>query len=94
MKKILFVLSVLTLLSCGCNRNEDKGMQNNKGEMQREENLPIDQSGDAQMEQDQSGQRPGFEKEQNMENDVVTDPMDDQPDFQEDGPDINEEMER
>lgn len=41
MKKILFVLSALTLLSYGCNRNEDTAVESNRG-LQQEESRSMD----------------------------------------------------
>lgn len=40
MKKILFLLSALTLLSYGCNRNEDAGTATDSG-MQQEETRDL-----------------------------------------------------
>lgn len=41
MKKILFVLSALTLLAYGCNRNEDTAVESNRG-LQQEESRTMD----------------------------------------------------
>lgn len=103
MKKILFVLSALTLLSYGCNRNED-AVDSTRG-MQREESRSIENmddtseamprtspsdiqraedrvEDDAQMEQDRSGQTPGFEKDQHRDSDTMTKPLEDRPDLE------------
>ena len=98
MKKILFVLSVLTLVSYGCNRNEDAGAPA-AGRVQEEQSRPMDtqnMDSDTVIEKettiqerqvDRPGQSPGFEKEEVREeyneDTNITTPVDDRPELEE-----------
>lgn len=70
MKKILFICSILTLMSYGCNRNQERGAGEGGGAMEREESRSQDtQSTDPQNQQsptteDPSSVSPGSETQQ------------------------------
>ena len=84
MKKILFALSVLTLLSYGCNRNEDAATET----MQREESVNEGRVQDPSMDtpaydESETGidqEREEFRDRDNMD---VTEPIDDRPSLDE-----------
>jgi hypothetical protein len=89
MKKLLFVLSAMTLLSYGCNRNKDTS-KNTGGDIQREESRPLQTQGldqdlnkasdEAQMEQERPGETQAFDRTK----DTITEPLDERPDLEED----------
>lgn len=73
MKKLLFLLSILGLLSYGCNRNEDAGTATDAG-MQQEETRDVDTTPEV-MEtpgsvQDSDIQEPEMQEEEMMEEDM------------------------
>lgn len=76
MKKMLFLLSVLTLMSYGCNRNEEKASETG---MQREESLNRDTPGTYEDSESVDIQR---EEYRNNDSDVTT-PIDDRPNLEE-----------
>jgi hypothetical protein len=80
MKKILFVLSVLTLMSYGCNRNEDAATES----MQREESV-----NEGRIDDTQNMDSPAYEdsdvdvdrqrEEFRGSDSSITEPIDDRP---------------
>ena len=115
MKKVLFTLTVLSLLSFGCNRSrdaetkpingaqqEESRSQDNQNMYKKNEAMPgtssaddtqPDQTDEAQMEQDRSGQTPRLENDLNQNSDNFTRPIDERPDLEEERPDLKDEME-
>lgn len=94
MKKILFVLSTLTLLSYGCNRNEETSPDTG---MQREERMDTTNQGTDTPTQDTAtpAPAPGSESDTNVQkeetnpmggeyrNDDVSTPVDERPELEE-----------
>lgn len=75
MKKILFLLSILTLLSYGCNRNEDAATDTGAGMQQEETQNPstLDSGEMQESPESMEGSQQNMEESPSMQEEEVRD---------------------